>query len=184
MMKKLSGGRILSISSFYKLKPKNVQIKRLIPFNVCTCDTCTNYSLDRDALIANGFKGISRKSTEAACATMCSLPEDCGQVCDVLEYPRDCIYRDCEKCDVQGTVNVIKAKNPDYRWKERTVSWHRWQSVKKEVNGKACSAFERVRHCGTAEELLILYAEDSHDMPLHLLNQEWQRRNYCENRRN
>ena len=50
MMKKLSGGRILSISSFYKLKPKNVQIKRMIPFNVCTCDICTNYSLDRDAL--------------------------------------------------------------------------------------------------------------------------------------
>ena len=183
MMKKLSGGRILSISSFYKLKPKNVQIKRLIPFNVCTCDTCTNYSLDRDALIANGIKGISSKSTEAACATMCSLPEDCGQVCDVLEYPRDCIYRDCEKCDVKGTVNVIKAKNPDYRWKERTVSWHRWQSMKKEVNGKECSAFERVRHCGTAEELLILHAEDSHDMPLHLLNQEWQHRNYCENQR-
>ena len=139
--------------------------------------------MDRDALIANGIKVIFRKSTEAACATMCSLPEDCGQACDVLEYPRDCIYRDCEKCDVQGTVNVIKAKNPDYRWKERTVSWHRWQSVKKEVNGKECSAFERVRHCGTAEELLILYAEDSHHMPLHLLNQEWQLRNYCENRR-
>ena len=181
MKKKLSDGRILSMSSFYKLKPKNVKTKKMIPFNVCTCDTCTNYCLDRDALIANGIKGISRKSTEAACATMCPLKEGVG--CDVQKYPRACIYRDCKECDVQNTVDVIKAKNPGYRWKDRIVSWHRWQSVKKEVNGKECSAFERGRYSGTAEELLQLYAEDSHDMPLHLLNQEWQRKNYCENRR-
>ena len=55
--------------------------------------------------------------------------------------------------------------------------------MKKEVNGKECSAFERIKHSGTAEELLQLYAEDSDDMPLHLQNQEWQCRNYCENRR-
>ena len=78
MMKKLSGSRILSMSYFYKLKPNNVKTKKMIPFNVCTCDTCTNYSLDRDALIANGIKGISRKATEAACATMCPLKEGLG----------------------------------------------------------------------------------------------------------
>ena len=61
MMKKLSRSRILSMSSFYKLKPKNVKTKKMIPFNVCTCDTCTNYSLDRDALIEMVLKAFPGK---------------------------------------------------------------------------------------------------------------------------
>ena len=180
MKKKLSGERILSMSSFHKLKPKNVRVKKMIPFNVCTCDTCTNYTLYRDALIANGIKGVSRKTTEATCATMCPLSKDLE--CDVLSYPRACIYRECNVCDQQNTIDVIKKKNPGYKW-EKIVSWHRWQSVKKNVNGKECSGFERIKFSGSAEELLQLYALDSQEMPLHLLNQEWQRIHFCENRR-
>ena len=62
------------------------------------------------------------------------------------------------------------------------MSWHKWKNVKKVVNGKECSAFERLSYSGTLEELLQTYCNDCRDMPLHLLNMEWQRNMYCVNR--
>ena len=181
MKKKLSRGRILSVSSFYKLKPKSVKVKKAIPYNICTCDVCSNYSLTRDALIANSIKGISRRATEAACITMCREDEEDPMECDVIKYDRDCIFRNCNKCDQNYTLEKIKSQNPKYNW-NKTVTWHRWHATKKIVNGKECSGFEKVRYSGTAEELLKSFAKDSVDMPRHLLHQEWQRRHYCDNR--
>ena len=55
-------------------------------------------------------------------------------------------------------------------------------NVKKVVNNKECSGYEKVMFTGQLDELLDVYTSESRSMPLHLLNNEWQRSMYCTQR--
>ena len=95
----IKGVRILSISSFYKLRPKHVKPKRCLPLNQCTCGSCANFSLQRSCLIANGVKGITKKSSTAACSFLCpskNLNEEIKF--DLSTYKRECLYMECTTC--------------------------------------------------------------------------------------
>ena len=170
--------RILSLSSFYRLKPKNIKPRRSLPMNQCTCSPCGNFSLNRDALIANNVKGVPKKSSAAACTFLCPIE---GNSIDIRDYKRDCIYSNCAECTPDKIQDKIMNLNPKINWKKNT-SWHQWEYIKKVVNGKECSAFERVKYTGTLEELLEHYTIECKDMPLHLLNLEWQKSMYIQNR--
>ena len=170
--------RILSLSSFYRLKPKNIKPRRSLPMNQCTCSPCGNFSLNRDALIANNVKGVTKKSSSAACNFLCPIE---GNSTDIRDYKRDCIYGMCTECTPEKIQDKIMNLNPEINWKKKT-SWHQWEYIKKVVNGKECSAFERVKYTGTLEELLEHYTIECKDMPVHLLNLEWQKSMYIQNR--
>ena len=178
MQRKNKGARILSMSSFYRTKPKNVKPRRCLPLNLCTCAHCANFSLNRDALISNKIQGITRKSSTAACNLLC--PNN-SENFDIKDHKRDCIYGKCSECSPEKIKNKIKSLNPEVDWK-KAVTWHRWKSIKKIVNNKECSGFERVSMTGTLDELLDAYITQGKEMPLHLLNMEWQRGMYCDNR--
>ena len=172
--------RILSISSFYKLKPKYVKTRRSLPLNLCTCGKCSNFSLKRDALLVHNIKGVSKRATIAACEMLCPIKTN-KDVMDIADYNRECIYKTCKNCTPKKIIAKIKEQNPDTNW-QKEVTWHKWKNIKKIVNGKECSAFEKVQHKGTLDELLVAYTNDSKLMPLHMLNMDWQRSMYCKNR--
>ena len=170
--------RILSLSSFYRLKPKNVKTRRCLPLNQCTCSACGNFSLNREALIANGIKGVPKKSSTAACALLC--PNN-TESCDIKDYKRECIYKECDNCTHDVLVQKIKEINPQANWQKKTT-WHQWEYVKKTVNNKECSGFERIKYTGTLLELLDHYIAQSQSMPEHILTLDWQRKMYVTNR--
>ena len=180
--RKKEGKRVLSVTTFYKLKPKHIRPRRALPLNLCTCGSCANFSLKRDCLIVNKVQGINKKSSTAACDMLCPIENiDIEKKCDICNYNKDCIYMKCSKCSPENIVTQIKAKNPGADF-EKNVTWHKWKSVKKIVNGKECTGFERVSITSTINKLLEAYSKECRDMPLHLLTMEWQRRMYCEQR--
>ena len=173
------GVRILSISSFYKLKPKFVKPKKSLPLNQCTCGACANFSLHRCCLISNGVKGISKKSSTAACSFLCktmNFAEDTQF--DLLTYKKECLYQECTICTPEKYEETIIESNPQLDW-SKEVTWHKWMTIKKVVNNKECTGFERVPVNGSLRELVRVYAQECRNMPLHLLNSEWQRMMYC-----
>ena len=170
--------RILSLSSFYRLKPKNVKPRRSLPLNQCTCSACGNFCLSREALIANGIKGVPKRSSSAACTLLCPVATES---CDIKDYNRECIYKTCDKCSPDEMIQKIKQLNPQANWEKKT-NWHQWEYVKKIVNDKECSGFERLKYSGTLLELLEHYVYEAQNMPEHILTLDWQRRMYVTNR--
>ena len=130
--------RILSMSAFYKLKPKNIKTRRCIPMNQCICAPCANFALEREALLVHNIKGVSKKSSTAACQMLCPLPEESTEI---NAHRRECIYGDCKECTPSKIQERIKSLNPNTDW-SKNVTWHRWKSVQKMVNGSLCSGFE------------------------------------------
>ena len=59
------------------------------------------------------------------------------------------------------------------------VSRYRWQSVKKIVNGKELSASEGIKHTGIVDELLELYANDSHDIATPFAESRMAKKTLC-----
>ena len=178
----IKGVRILSISSFYKLRPKHVKPKRCLPLNQCTCGSCANFGLQRSCLIANGVKGITKKSSTAACSFLCpskNLNEETKF--DLSTYKRECLYMECTTCTPGNYAKKIIEANPGIDWNKQ-VTWHKWKTIKKTVNNKECTGFERVPIQCTLGELVETYTHESRQMPLHLLNNEWQRSMYCKQR--
>ena len=183
MKKDSKSGRILSISSFYKLKPKHVKPRRCLPLNLCTCSACANFSLQRETLVTHNVKGITKRSTVAACLMLCPKENTANveTMYDLSTYNKDCLYQSCKECTTEKIKQKIKKENPTIDW-SKTVTWHKWMNVKKVVNNKECSGYEKVMFNGQLDDLLDVYTSESRSMPLHLLNNEWQRNMYCTQR--
>ena len=153
---------------------------KCLRLNICTCGACSNFSLQRLTLIANGIKGVTKKSTIAACFMLCPKKNDFNEDTkyDLSTYSRDCLYSKCKEC----TPKKIKAKlldlNPEAEWNKQ-IMWHVWKSIQKTIGVKQCSGYERVECSGTLGKLLDIYCKQGKKMAVHLLNNEWQRNMYC-----
>ena len=72
---------------------------------------------------------------------------------------------------------LMGAANKDLKKKR---SWSHWKTTTKTINGKECSAFERLKVWGTLEELIHQYVRDVLQMRQHLFHLEWQWLQYGE----
>ena len=117
-----------------------------VPMNQCGCDRCINFQLVHTSLTANSVKCIAARSTESVINTMCKVE---GRPCDLLEYNHDYLFQLCRRCSNEEELfnEILKsASNKDLKSK---CSWKHWKNTTKMVNGKQCSAFERITTWGT-----------------------------------
>ena len=140
--------------------------------NQCGCDRCINFQLVLSSLTTNGVKCISARSTESVINTMCEVE---GRPHDLLEYNLDYLFQLCRKCSNEEELfnEILKsASNKDLK---RKYSWKHWENTTKMVNGKQCSAFERITTWGTFEDLVNQNMSNVLSMRQHLFHLEWQR---------
>ena len=164
--------RILAFSMFCKQCPRCVKLQRQIPMNQCGCDRCINFQLVHTSLTANGVKCIAARSTESVINNMCEVE---GRPRDLLEYNHDCLFQLCRRCSNEEELfnEILKsASNKDLK---RKCSWKCQKNTTKMVNGKQCSAFERITTWGTFEDLVNQYVSDVLSMRQHLFHLDWHR---------
>ena len=122
-----------------------------IPFKDTQCADCVNSSLLVDALVVAKIRGIKRRNTDNVLNSLCPLGEndkspsaqndqgisrrlewdekDTGKSEVITDHNRDCIFRNCKKCNAINTLqeSIIK-QNPEVDWSKQ-VTWHQWQYI-------------------------------------------------------
>ena len=131
----------------------------------------------RSSLATNGVKDVPERVTECIINSLCPVE---GEPLDVLKYKCECIFGECNTCSKPKKIFqhiLMGAANKDLKEK---CSWSCWKTTTKTINGKECSAFERLKVWGTLEELIHQYVHDVLQMSQHLFHLEWQWLQYGE----
>ena len=117
-------GKKVGLTLFRRIKPKHILKMSLAKFRACLCETCTN--MDEINISIQKFahtKGISLpklSNLELSKLTLCDIITDA------------CLERKCKQCGVKVLDEIFKDV---LLYKQHTVSWHRWETVK--VSDKA-----------------------------------------------
>ena len=87
---KFSNQKLMSLKSFYNLKPNNIRTIQETPLHGCKCDICQNFGIVRTCLVGLGFKGIPKNHSCSIEVTWCpfhDIPYDSDkQICDKLTH--------------------------------------------------------------------------------------------------
>ena len=106
-------------------------------------------------------------------------PTVTSRCADIIDFPRNCIFRNCTACGLWKLLNMILECNQDLDF-EKQVFWHTWRNVKED----GYTAFSKVRCRGTVLELIHLFATKTMKMSWHLFNRFWQNKKFKQCRAN
>ena len=111
----------------------------------------------RSSLATNGVKHVPGRATKCIINSLCPVE---GKPLDFLKYKHECISEDCNTCSKPEVIfqQILNgAENKDLK---RKCSWSHFKTTTKTINGKECSAFERLKVWGMLEELIDQYMRD------------------------
>ena len=135
--------------------------------NQCGCDHCINFKLACTSLTANGVKSLPSRATECVLNSMCQVD---GNSPDILQYNRDCLFQLCKSCcDGKSIFEDILKVSTTKNLKKKCCYKH-WKNIMKTINGKECSAFERLTMTCTFKELIEEYVRDVLAMRQHIFH--------------
>ena len=117
------------------------------------------------------------RATECVINSLCPVE---GKPLDILKYKCECIFAECNTCLKPEVIFQQILKGAENKELKRKCSWSCWKTTTKTINGKECSAFERLKVWGTLEELIDQYMCDVLQMHQHLFHLEWQRLQFGE----
>ncbi|XP_035828107.1 uncharacterized protein LOC118477192 [Aplysia californica] len=148
-------GPLISRSTFFRKRPKNVLSFTKTPFRQCLCEICLNPMLIMKVL--NSFIS-SRVDTLSELISLTLCGENVK-----------CMRRECDECGVNAVDCLVE--NVD---REKVVEWQRWERVCK--NGS--SRIDQVKKNGTLLEMCEQLKVDLGKLPLHDFVHRWQSREY------
>ncbi|XP_012941528.1 uncharacterized protein LOC106012614 [Aplysia californica] len=148
-------GPLISRSTFFRKRPKNVLSFTKTPFRQCLCEICLNPMLIMKVL--NSFIS-SRVDTLSELISLTLCGENVK-----------CMRRECDECGVNAVDCLVENVE-----REKVVEWQRWERVCK--NGS--SRIDQVKKNGTLLEMCEQLKVDLGKLPLHDFVHRWQSREY------
>ena len=176
-MEEISVKYKISLSSFIKLKPKNIKTIAQTPHHTCQCIYCENVLLKIKALAIPGI------SSQYALYDylICKKPE--GKKFRNVK----CIYKKCLKCkDWKASLYRLASENGlDL---DMNITWRKWENSRFETeSGKICNKKDIKEKTGTKaqclEELLIhdiIKPNRGFTFILHFFSQSYQTKMFNE----
>ena len=140
----------VSLSTFWKYKPKCVKRKAAARLLQCVCDICENISLI--------LSSIRRSMNRSGYVTE-NIPDDQGRLalltlCQSKLHLPKCLSRQCSDCGVQTVVNLFR------EWAEDVpndmVNYPTWKVMESVINNKATRRLTKVMCSETRRGLLDL----------------------------
>ena len=198
----------LSLSSIKRilLQDKQFKYKKVgsIPAQSCQCKRCTNFALKRDALLAVGVRGLSRRTIDNLFECSCppdpnrtkqcrrNLTEDISEAegeRNIMQLDRNCIFGFCSRCtnakyehklvELNEKMDLrtdVSFKEWRYTKKDKTVC--KWKGEgkdrKKEEKVVTIRDYTLVPDVKPLLELLSLWSTEAKQMALHYFNIKWQ----------
>ena len=162
----------LGLTSFYKLRPK--QVKKVAETNrrTCLCQKCCNAALKAEALkkftstecSSDLAKSVITTKRDVIKATLCAYD---------TEHPRAaCLNRTCSQCNAHliithydGIVSPNKGKQ---------ITWNSWEHITIMKDDTPKKVMSCVTKTSTLEEFMEAYASDLEELPGHLFRADWQ----------
>ena len=170
--------RKVSLTTFSRQRPKKVKLQSKIPICSSLCNSCTNFRLLGQALIAAGVKGVITSGRDAVKKMICQYehllhdPDPNKRVIGRFGF-KVCIYQNCKKCGVFLLKDQIKIANKAID-NDKFIQWHEWKSVKRVMKGTDITRVEKVKQSGTLCDLLGKYLHAVENLSKHLFQCQWQ----------
>ena len=164
--------RNVSLNTFRKLRPPDVNLLRRHRLNQCLCEICTDIVLklrvlNRQASIHNMKDLISIEDKyQLVSLTRCppQNPES--------RYARlKCINRNCDKCG----VNLLRSRlEPFLVHGSKQIVWEKWERVDYVHDGKTKTKKLIVRMNGTVREFTEELIKETIPLSSHIFVANWQ----------
>ena len=103
--------------------------------------------------------------------SMCQVD---GNSPDILQYNCDCLFQLCKSCCDEKIISEDILKMSTTKNLKKKCCYKHWKNITKTINGKECSAFERLTIICTFEELIEEYVCHVLTMRQHIFHLEWQ----------
>ena len=161
--------RNVSLNTFRKLRPPDVNLLRRHRLNQCLCEICTDIVLklrvlNRQASIHNMKDLISIEDKyQLVSLTMCP-PQN-------PESSLKCINRNCDKCG----VNLLRSRlEPFLVHGSKQIVWEKWERVDYVHDGKTKTKKLIVRKNGTIREFTEELIKETIPLSSHIFVANWQ----------
>ena len=153
--KKENPNKEVGLSTFAKLRPKNVKLLENTPVRQCVCQKCANFELSSKAIAAAGLN-----------LTMDKFIAINQSLCPFDQHPHmECVKRNCKSCGVKLVRKLFEKQ-----LSQKKVSWCKWMPVFKDKKRK----IGLVKIDGSLKQLFKLHLEMLHEIALHLFVATWQ----------
>lgn len=162
----------ISLSTFKRSKPSNIESSRKRHWEGCLCEACTNIELKLKALCQLATRKRSsvqvKDKYEAAQLTMCEKTGD--------YHDKKCIVRQCNECGVDKIVSYFQPLAEQCISEE--VTYTKWERIKKNVKGKEVVRTMEVVKKESFTQVIIELSQDLIHFAEHLFVASWQQRQF------
>ena len=149
----------ISLSSFFKLRPKHVLKMKSLKFSQCLCEVCENMRLMLNVLKANGAQFVS--VDDALKMSLCDFDGHWAKL--------DCVHRKCDGCGVHIVHSLLK----DSCNVTASVAYKIWRLI--EVPRAKTKKYRLVSATSSISELIDQFCSQLKTFSLHSFMARWQR---------
>ena len=157
--------RKLSLSTYYKYRPKKFKVQGKIPFHQSCCKHCQNFEAVIDEM-SKFMSGIPRNLADCIDSSMCKY--------DTYFPPMPCILRTCQNCGIQRlSTKLIQQNKAKLQDKCKRFFVKQWTTKNEMKNGERSSylAWDHLRL--SFKGILDLYLKLLADMSEHTFFASW-----------
>ena len=157
--------RKVSLSTFYRYRPKFVKLQGCIPLRQSCCEKCLN------------FDNILKQASKY----LCGIPEDLNEAIDISMCPYegyflniDCVLCKCNECSIDAfKQKLLDSNESKLTDKCKCFLVKEWVTQTKENNGATQSYLHwKVHHCSITD-LIHMYIKQVETMSEHTFHASW-----------